>query len=91
MLACGSLSNCKLPLISSILAICNQKSLSFRNLLIKKPFPVGDKEAVAIGPLSEDSSADESMFSVRLDVFLNDDDLVPELLHAQIMEVARID
>ena len=91
MLAGGSLGDSKFPLISGILTIGDKKSLSLRHLLIEKALSVGDEEAVAVGALPEDSPADEGMLSVGFDVLLDDDGLVSKLLHAEVVEVARVD
>ena len=85
-----SLSHCKFIAVPHTHAIGYQKPLGLSHVLLKISFAVGNQKTVVIGSLPEDSSTNKGMFSMRFDIFLNGDDLVPKLLQRQIMQIPGV-
>lgn len=91
MFASRCFSDSKFIAISHTHSIGDQKPLSFRHILLKISFSVGDKEAIMVSAVSVDSSTNKSMFSMRFHIFLNSNDLISTLLKRQVMKVSWVD
>lgn len=73
------------------MGVGDQKTLVFGDVDIVVARFVGDEETVWVTFLGQDSSADESVFAVTFDVFLNCDDVVAQLLEGEVMKVPGVD
>ncbi len=73
------------------MGVGDQKTLVFGDVDIVVARFVGDEETVWVTCLGQDSSADESVFAVTFDIFLDCDDVVAQLLEGEVMKVPGVD
>lgn len=73
------------------MGVGDQKTLVFGDVDIVVARFVGDEETVWVNFLGQDSSADESVFAVTFDIFLDCDDVVAQLLEGEVMKVPGVD